>query len=1744
MLRQMFLFCSIVLVLTACQTAVPTPTPLAAITATATATNTPTAVPPSPTPSPTNTPSPTATDAPTLASTRGTTAVLDSTTAVPDPATAVLEDLLPTPTPSPSPSPTALRPPTVNIAQSDEQPLSLAFNAALDHTFALAALTISPRIAGEWTAKTAADQTTLSLRPATALPAETSYTISFGSGLLAADGRLLPPPTPLTVQTPRLISRVDPSPMDSEWGWYYGISPFTNITIAFTREMNQAAVERAFQISPPVEGFFSWDGNTLTFQPLHGYLQGFTRYTVTLAPTLRDAAGSSPLNQPYRWEFYTHELQTAADFGRGAKVQLLDADGRRAIQYRSFATEPISVTFRLYSLDQDGARLALQGDKPAIQSLPQVGSWTAVTAPREPEDTPYSWGHYLNPQETSLPADLPPGPYLLSLDAEGFHDELLLFLSRHTLAVKQADRQLLVWATEINGAPAPTLEISLWDDAGREVANGRSDPDGLFQTILPPDVTPAFVLARQGDDLVVSGFNATWGRSYYAPPLHATLGHISTDRPIYRPGHTIYFKAFLRHDADAALRPLEEGTAVTAQLRDSRGNLVHTFTLAANHFGAVDGQFQLADGSALGEYQVQITAPDGRIISQPLKVEEYRKPDYEVTVSTDADRYLTGDTISVTVESAYFFGEPVANAPVQVYLFSRSNTYYWSDWNTSDAPINGQTDDNGRFTFTLTPNVGQYMIEATIDDGSHQSVSGLAAITVYGQAENLSLDLGSYLKEPGAPVQASATARDIFGHPVANRQVNLSLRHYDPDTGNMVVVDTFRGQTEGNGRYTFIFTPPEVGYYDLIARATDRLGVAISDHRYFFVYNQANRFSRWFNRSDSLTITSSQEQYAPGDTAQLFIQSDFAGPALLTLERAAIHRQQRIELTPPLTVIELPIRDSDTPNIFASVIAWKANSSVELGSTSLADSQLLVAAIDLPISLAHKTLNVTISPDKAQYRPGDEATFTLQVTNQQGIPVSAELSLAVVDEAIFSLSPDLTPDMLDTFYFKRYNRTRLFHSLYPSRSLWYEGEPGGMGGGGDDALETGQPRREFEDTAAWFPTLRTDAAGLVSVTVKLPDNLTSWRLTARAFTADTQVGEAVENVTTWQPVIVRPILPRALTAGDDLILTALLHNYTTTAQSLTVTLSIHNSPFTIHHSPFHTLSLPPGSSQAVGWPLTAVTPGPLTLTIHAAGPDGLLDAVELPLTIRPLAVPDVAMQTGQFSDSFTTEIDWPAEALSLSSVQLDISRSIAGSLVQGLEFLTGYPYGCVEQTMSRALPNAVVARAFRQLGVSDPALLANLEPLVQASVQRLYGFQHSDGGWGWWTNDPSTAYQTAWVLFGLVTTAEAGYAIDPDVIQRGADWLTAHLAEMDPQTRAFALYALALAGQGERLITLAAAEQSAGLDVFSRAALALALAEMGETAVARELVDALAETAVVRNGAAHWPGERYDGYFNRKSMASATRSTALALSAFAQIRPGHELEPLLARYLMNQRQPSGWGSTNETAFTILALTDHLLRVQSASGPTETNYAISLNGQTILSGTLAVNTLTARLDLPADTLQPGRNTLAISHNGPLYYTLNRRVYLPQAEIEAAGDVRVTRVYEDGLTGEKLTAFVPNQLIRVTLTVHLPDAAAYVIIEDSLPGGLEALNENLANTTRLAGGDERPSWRWPGYDYKETRDDRVSFFVTEMAAGRHTFSYLARATHVGDFVAMPAEVYAMYDLTVWGRSASDALRVAAE
>jgi alpha-2-macroglobulin len=430
----------------------------------------------------------------------------------------------------------------------------------------------------------------------------------------------------------------------------------------------------------------------------------------------------------------------------------------------------------------------------------------------------------------------------------------------------------------------------------------------------------------------------------------------------------------------------------------------------------------------------------------------------------------------------------------------------------------------------------------------------------------------------------------------------------------------------------------------------------------------------------------------------------------------------------------------------------------------------------------------------------------------------------------------------------------------------------------------------------------------------------------------------------------------------------------------------------------------------------------------------------------------------------------------------------------------------------------------------------------------LYGFQHADGGWGWWLDDRSDAYQSAWVMHGLAVIQSAGYPIEPNVIDNGVRYLNRELDSMDPRTRAYALYSMALAGNGSLEATRSLADASLReLDPFSQAALALALHHLGDETRAEAILAVLESSAMHKDSHAYWPQAVGDGEYHRKTMASTVRTTAFVLSALIAIdgRDNPYVDPA-AEFLISKRNGYGWGTTNETSFTILALTDYLNVQQIQEGTN--GITVNLNGSQLASSTLEAGQLFFNLEIPISQLRTTTNRLEVESSGdvPVYYDLITHYSLSRSNVEKSGEIEVTRQYLDPKTKAPVAEMIAGQLIRVQLTVRMPQAGSFMLVEDHLPGGLEALNEGLNTTSRASAyGDYYDPlqyfWQDYGYNYKEIRGDRVSFFITDMKSGITKLSYLARATISGTFTALPAEVSAMYDPLLWGRSSDNVIVV---
>ena len=1647
--------------------------------------------------------------------------------------------------------------------------LAVKFNYALDQEKSGDPFSISPSLKGKWEWVFSHEIRFTADEP---IPASKAFTLELAHPLVDSNGFETSTIPSLSFSGPSPVHLVNPDIAPTEGDTSIADLGVEELRIEFDSAVDHASAEKAFSLTPTVPGRFHWEKaangskETMVYK-LSELLQLSSTYRLKIASTLLNSRGKNVMVQPYEQTFTTERWSyLSPSFGDyGDNIQIVDANGPRQIQFGGAGDETSFLAYRFDLIDfaklyadhyHDRGNGDNVRDIPIPSDLEPAATWTNVVT-RSTEDG--------TSVETILPVDLAPGLYVVNMRHKNvLYDQMFVVLTSNTLVVKNNGHELFVWLTDINGANVPEAEIRVYSSRGEKVREGKTDENGQYRVSIPTGVEPMLVSARVekaglSGDVTLAGFDG-WNsyfpyeyrdRSYSLPEGQPYLIYTYTERPIYRPGQTVNFKSVIRKDDDVRYSLPVEGTPVKVRLLDARGNTIEHTDLVTNRFGSVNGAFHISEGAMLGHYQIE-TEVDGITASQTFQVEDYRKPDYQVTVTSlqpeKQNKFVRGEEMKVKIKAAYYFGEPLANTKLDVNFY-----HIWP----LDTKITGSfiTDANGEATISFLapfdPNYNTYYywdeslnaqsirMEVTANDGSNQTVTGVYNFSVYPASEQLRLETDGYYVQPGEAFSVTAKVTDLFNQSVAGRTLTLTTSLWNQTSFEFGGSEqNLRLQTDANGvaRQDIQL---KAGYHELTLKGSDPQGNEIEVKRWVYVFKDKQD---WFrrNRSEVLMISADKDSYKPYETARFAIESTFSGPALLTFERGRVINTKIVELTAPLTIVETQIIPEHAPNVYVAVNAWQAGSQDGYVYESRADSNLRLAKTEIQVDSSAKELNISIATDKQTYAPGEKLNATIQVSDSAGKPILAELSLAVVDEAIYGLAIEFSEDIFKAFYGPRGHSVRTFDSMAPHRVLL----SGGMGGGGGEGIPPAA-RSDFQDTSAWLPVIETDENGKATVTIELPDNTTSWRLSVKAVTLTHQVGEALTNVETKKDVFVRPVLPRVLTNGDQAALTAFVHNYSAQPQTLAIHLSAPG--LEIRSQNDQVVSLQPGEVLPVGWQVRVQSAKPTQVTMTATRGAEILDSILLPLALQPAAIKDVQNQSGQFNGTLTLGLPLPNVERETSQVRLTLNRSMSGTLLSGLEYLTGYPYGCVEQTMSRALPNAVVAHAAAKLGIGGPEMQTRLEPMIKASIQRLYGLQHSDGGWGWWTDDVSDPYQTAWVLFGLSVMEDAGYSIEPKVMDQAAKWLDDQVREnsqLDIRTRAYALYSTARSGRGNLEETKKLASTSMyELDPFSQAALALALNKLGEKEQAQMVLDILSQSALKESEYVSWPQPSYDGEYHSKTMASTVRTTAFVLLAYAEIEPDNTLVSGIVKYLADQRQGIyGWGTTNETSFTILALTEGLIHEESRSE--NTPYEVLVNNKSLAYGTLELGNASASIDIPMAELKDGLNSLIVTTQGshPIYFDLSTRYDLLQREMKAAGNIGVTRTYLDPKTNAPIQSFTAGQLVKVEVNVQFPANASFVAVEDYLPGGLEALNEGLsaANEVNMDdwGYEDYQSFYWQdyGYNYKEIRGDRVVFFITTVGKGTRTLTYYARATTPGQFVALPAQAYAMYDLNLWGRSAS--------
>ncbi|HZQ10994.1 MAG TPA: Ig-like domain-containing protein, partial [Anaerolineae bacterium] len=1138
-----------------------------------------------------------------------------------------------------SPAVTLTYPEANNVNAGVSQPISITFNtemnrASVESRFSLIAIRNNAPVTG--TFQWAGAQ--MRFVPTTPLDYETQYRATLKSGAQDINGKAATLKDVTwsfrTSRQPGIITTI-PGNGDTD-----SKSIRNGLEIDYAAPMAQDVV--TVTIQPTITNQFSyWDNPTK--QTITGGWLASQAYTVTISGQSETIYGEK-LGKDIVIKFTTAPLDPDVYLNVNGTAGMYDANQPQVI-YTTYRNVK-GIDYALYTVPRSDLLRIVGRDryqywdnyKPSASNL--LRQWSqAVDAPLNASrvisttlggDTPST---FLKPGayyfEAKTPADVQPGT----------RSRHMLIVTPYNLALKRNENSALVWATELStGKPVADLPITIYDPDGKPSASGKTNQDGVYQATFRRQnyYDPIFAVSEQNTDLLaavgsdwsegIQTFDFNLQTQYGAQQYYA---NIYTDRAIYRPGQTVYFRGILRQDNDARYTLPAEMKTVPIKVQDSNGREILRQDLPLDDYGAFHGEIPLNRGASLGFYTIILEfGPDEQHFysSVDFQVAEYKAPEYQVNVTTDKNSYVNGETIQVNVDSTYYFGGPVADAQVTWRLLS-DDLFFSTDkvkgfWDFTDYDLTndrrrtggvvsegkGTTDKQGKFSFSIPADLKDYplsqnfTIDVEITDINNAAVSSRTVVPVHKGDYYIGLRPQTYVGQVGEKQGVDIITVTSQGDPFPNQPLTISVyehkwfsvRQKDSD-GNFYwtssYTDTLQNQvdvtTDVSGTATTYFTPTVGGVFKIVGEGKDTKGNTIRSATYQWI--ATNEFVNWrIENNDRIDLVADKKEYQVGETAKVLIPAPFQNAqALMTIERGGILQVKPLGVIGNSDTLEIPITEDLLPTAYVSVMLVKGRA---------ADSptpQFKLGYAALNVNPAEKILNVKVTSTRANensqlvtYQPGDKVTFNLDVTDAEGKPAAAEFSVALVDKAVQALAEERSMPLEKTFWGTRGIGVQTAASWVRSverinQNVQAEAKGGGGGPGNQEASPV---RRNFQDTAFWKADVVTDSSGKASVTIPLPDNLTTWNFTAKGVTKETLVGTGKLDIVSTKPVLVRPVVPRFFVPGDDVLLEAVVNNNTN--QDVTVDVQLQAMGLTLSGNAMQPLTVKANDKGKVTWQTT------------------------------------------------------------------------------------------------------------------------------------------------------------------------------------------------------------------------------------------------------------------------------------------------------------------------------------------------------------------------------------------------------------------------------------------------------------------------------------------------------------------------------------------------------------------------------
>ncbi len=1168
-------------------------------------------------------------------------------------------------------------------------------------------------------------------------------------------------------------------------------------------------------------------------------------------------------------------------------------------------------------------------------------------------------------------------------------------------------------------------------------------------------------------------------------------------------------------------------------------------------------------------------------------------------------------------------------------------------------------------------------LKSSVQDVNRQTFTGKTSLLVHPAKLYVGLRSAKTFVQSGEAFKIETITTDIDGKAVATAPVKLTaeLKDWQQEKGEWkeVVIDTQACEVKSaNDIVPCNFTAKQGGTYTVTARVLDDRERPNESELTVWVAG-GNRDKSQNVEGDEIELIPNKEEYAPNETAEILLNAPFfPAEGVMLLERNGIVKTERFTLEKSSTVLKIPIEEVYLPNVHVEVSLVGAETLDFYGDER--DKKLPKAPayatgnINLNISTASRKLTVTAEPTVATVQPGGQTKVNIAVTDNDGkAAANTEVALVAVDESVLALTGYKIDNPLDIFYEQNESETNSSHSRedvmldgfgYGGGNMAYmpqdslaspytmspantaanavpmgtptksggidfglygikKGDIAGGGGGGKketDSLPMMQLRRNFAALAIFAPSVKTDANGKATVDLKLPDNLTRYRITAVAVTKSKQFGLGESNITAKQPLMVRASAPRFMNFGDKAELPVVLQNQTDSPMSVDVVIRSNNATLTDGNG--KRVTIPANDRAEIRFPVKTEKAGIARFQIGASS-QNFADAAEIefpvytPATTEAFATYGTTDQNGAIFQTVSAPKDVYTQ---FGGLEITTSSTQLQELTDAFIYLQNYPFECSEQISSRMLSTAALRDVLTAFNAKDMPTKEAIETKMKSDIERLSKLQHVDGGFSFWrSDDESFPFVSIHVAHALARAKAKGYDVPKALIDKVVGYLT-NIESKFPTTysqearwslMAYSYYVRNLLGEKSAIPRARLLLLNTTIEKLSPEAIGWILSVLADDKasteqvemIKRHLLNRVTETAdkahyvsnytdgeyVLLNSNRRADGVILEALLKSESSASAVGSNSIspiqnaltnvrasasnggnatvkerALNAQNTLPNGRvsaaDLIPKLVRGLLANRTRGRWTSTQENAFVLLALDKYFQTYEKAT-PNFVAKAWLGNAYAGEQKFVGRTTNSNLINIPMSYLQNGNTTQNLimdkQGEGRLYYRIGLK-YAPRSLNLAAADYgfAVTRTYEavdDPADVKRNTdgswTIRAGSRVRIRLQMVNQSNRYHVALVDHLPAGIEIINPDLKVSGKVAADDEPPNTRYFGrwFDHQNLRDNRIEAFQDLLYSGVYQYSYVGRATTLGEFVTPPAKSEEMYSPETFGRSKTDFVKI---